>query len=156
MAEGQIKITITGNVGEKDLGAGDGGSPKPITPDADSKGKGDKDDKDTLFFIFAQQMYQQAQRIGTRAINNVGNLTGDYILQSRVNNTLSAISFFGGLVVAAKLGPVGLAVWGISTAVDEGLKQYEFALNQEKARIQKEYLANKNGQALRDNSRGGF
>lgn len=153
MAEGQIRITISGNVGEKDLG----GSPK-TSPDADVKPKGKlaKDDKDVLFFIFAQQMYQQAQKVGIRAINNVGNLTGDYILQSRINNAMSAAQFFGGLFVAAKFGPVGLGIFAISTAVDEGLKQYEYALNVEKAKIQREYIINKNGQALRDNSRGGF
>jgi hypothetical protein len=154
MAEGQIKITITGNVGEKDIGsagAGESAMPQTQTPAAKPDAA-----QNTAFFILAQQVSSQIQKIAIRGINNVGNLTGDYVLQSRVNTAMSAVSFFGGLAVAAKLGPVGLSLWAISTAVDEGLKQYEFALNQEKARVQRQYINAKNGEALRDNSRGGF
>jgi hypothetical protein len=152
MAEGEIKITITGNVGEKDIGtAGEGTSADAKT----SAGKKDKEEK-TAFFILASQVSSQVQKIGNYAVNNVGNLTGDYILQSRVNTVVGAVSFFGGLVVAAKLGPVGLAVWGISTGVSEVMKQYDFATSMEKARVNREYLLIKNGEALRDNSRGGF
>jgi hypothetical protein len=152
MADGEIKITITGNIGKKDVG----GSPQSDTASDESGTVAKESAKNTAFFIFAQQMYQQAQKVGMRAINNVGNLTGDYILQSRVNTAMNAVSFFGGLLVAAKLGPVGLGVWAVSTAVDEGLRQFEFAANQEKAKIQRDFILNKNGQALRDNSRGGF
>lgn len=154
MAEGEIKITITGNVGEKDLGtagAGAGGLPHAQTP----TGKSDAA-QNTAFFVLAQQVTSQVQKIGNYAISNVGNLTGDYVLQSRTNSAVGAISFFGGLLVAAKLGPVGLAVWAVSTGVSEAIKQYDVAVTLEKGRINKQYLMTKNGEVLRDNSRGGF
>jgi hypothetical protein len=160
MATGEIKITISGNVGEKDIEASRGGrsgvAPQlPETGEASAAGKNDLL-KNAAFFAFASQIQSQMTKIGMRAINNIGNLTGDYILQDRVNTAINAVNFAAGFGVAAAAGPAGLAAWALATGVNEGLRQLEFSIQMEKARVNQSYLISKNGEVLRDNSRGGF
>jgi len=159
MADGEIRITIEGNIGEKDIAkySGSGGQ-KPQLPEASAESSAGKNEfiKNAAFFAFATQIESQLKRVGQTAINNIGNLTGDYILQDRVNTALRVANFASGFTLAASAGPAGLATWAISTTVGESLRQLEYAVQMEKARTNQQYLLNKNGEVLRDNSRGGF
>lgn len=159
MAEGEIKITIEGNVGEKDIAkySGSGGQ-KPQLPESGAESPAGQSEflKNASFFAFASQIKSQLTRVGQSAINNIGNLTGDYILQNRVNTAINIANFASGFVLAASAGPAGLATWAVSTTVGETLRQFEYAVQMEKARTNQQYLLSKNGDVLRDNSRGGF
>jgi hypothetical protein len=156
MADGEIRITIEGNIGEKDIGGSTG--KKPQMPESSAESPAGKNEfiKNAAFFAFATQIEGQLKRVGQAAINNVGNLTGDYILQNRINTALNVANFASGFFVAASAGPAGLATWAVSTTVGEGLRQLEYAVQMEKARTNQQYLLSKNGEVLRDNSRGGF
>lgn len=159
MAEGEIKITISGNVGEKDIASRSGtAGQKPQLPEAAGETSAGKNEfaKNAAFFAFASTMQSQLRKIGSRGISNIGNLTGDYILQDRINTAINIVNFASGFGIAAATGPIGLAAWAISTSVNEGLRQVEYAIQMEKAKTNQEYLLSKNGQVLRDNSRGGF
>jgi hypothetical protein len=159
MSQGEIKITISGNVGEKDIANNNKAKaiPSPNLPEA----TGSTQVQSTLaqnaaFFAFASTIQNQIKRVANTAVNNIGNLTGDYILQNRVNTAINIAQFTAGFAVAATQGPVGLSIWGISTSFTEIFKQADFAIQMEKARINQNYLLSKNGQVLRDSSRGGF
>jgi hypothetical protein len=160
MSNGEIKITISGNVGEKDIEAARGGGSgiAPQMPESSTESAAGRNEliKNAAFFAFASQIKSQVSKIGMRSVNNIGNLTGDYILQDRVNTAINAVNFASGFGVAAAAGPAGLAAWALTTSVSEGLRQLEFSIQMEKARANQQYLISKNGEVLRDNSRGGF
>jgi hypothetical protein len=163
MAEGEIKIIITGNVGEETLGSmpkgGAGNVPTPNTPAAvtQSSSAGRNLLQQGAFFAFANVVKGTVDKSARYVIGNIGNVTGDYIAQTKVNQTLGGISFLaGGVTSFVAGGPVGLAIWATTTVVSEVFEQIDFQMMLEKGRITTQYYRSKVGDVLRDNSRGGM
>lgn len=165
MAEGEIKIIITGNVGEKDIdpmpqGGGQGSIPSPNTPAAVAQSRGGVGRslvQQGAFFAFANVVKGTVEKSARYVIGNVGNITGDYINQTKINQTLGGISFLaGGVTAAVAGGPVGLAIWAATTVVSEAFEQVDFRMMLEKNRLTTNFYRSKVGDVLRDNSRGGF
>lgn len=61
---------------------------------------------------FARQL---AGKVATTALNNFGNITGDYIAQQ---NMQAAIGEVAAISSAAALGPAGIAMYGVQKALD--------------------------------------
>ena len=60
-----------------------------------------------------------AKKVATTALNNYGNITGDYVGQQNIQTLIGEASALG---AAIALGPAGIAMY----AVDKGLQAYNY------------------------------
>ena len=86
------------------------------------------------------------KRILSTGASQVGNITGNYILQNTID---TAITITGYATTIAVGGWVGAA----SVAVDVGLKAFNYEIDKSKANAQANYLAQTRGGLLNGNSR---
>ena len=86
------------------------------------------------------------KRILSTAASQVGNMTGNYILQSQINNAISIVGYAGTIAVG---GWVGVA----TVATDIGIKALTYDIDLRKAKAQANYLMQTRGGILNDNSR---
>jgi hypothetical protein len=114
MAEGKLYITITDDRGDG------GGTPTPKPDGAKEK----KSNDDTIGRYIEHEMFHLVKSQATQFVNfslgNIGNFTGDYITQRRVNETKQAISGLMNIgmttIAGAKYGPYG-AIAGFAIGV---------------------------------------
>jgi hypothetical protein len=86
------------------------------------------------------------KRILSTGASQIGNMTGNYILQSQINNAISIVGYAGTIAVG---GWVGLA----TVVTDIGIKSLTYDIDLRKANAQANYLAQVRGGILNDNSR---
>lgn len=61
---------------------------------------------------FARQL---AGKVASTALNNYGNITGNYIAQQNIQNAISEISALGSAIA---LGPAGIAMYGVNKMIE--------------------------------------
>lgn len=84
---------------------------------------------------------QQGTKIASDLIGNIGDITGDYIAQANIRETLGILSTFGGIAAATAAGGVaGFAVSVIGAGVSAGIS----AVNYQR----QIYMQNKNAKWL--------
>lgn len=86
------------------------------------------------------------KRILSTAASQIGNMTGNYILQSQINNAISIVGYAGTIAVG---GWVGAA----TVVADIGIKALTYDIDLRKANAQANYLMKTRGGILNDNSR---
>ena len=86
------------------------------------------------------------KRVLSTAASQVGNVTGNYILQSQINNAITITGYAGQIAVGGW--------WGVlSVATDVGIKAFSYETDRAKANTQANYLAQSRGGLLNGNSR---
>lgn len=105
--------------------------------------------------IFAHQMLGTAKQIVSYAANNVGNYTGDYIQQSKINQGLETVSdlatISAGIMAGGWVGGI-VAVAGITTK-----KVFQYITdtrNDILAERDREYMLARSGNSTTNGSRG--
>lgn len=86
------------------------------------------------------------KRVLSTGASQIGNMTGNYILQSQINNAISIVGYAGTIAVG---GWVGAA----TVVVDIGIKALTYDIDLRKANAQANYLMKMRGGILNDNSR---
>ena len=144
MSDGKLYIVITDKLdatGGDTLLDAEGGAKK-------SKKQSDLEYAKHRFFNY---MESQAKQLVMYNINNVGNFTGDYVAQRKINEAIQGINILvnigTGVLAGAKYGPWGavagaaIAIAGtVSTAALQSYSQYvenkktNYAINQLRAR----------------------
>lgn len=157
MAEdGKIYIVITDERGK----AGDPGLDTIPSDDSKKEKKSGLDYAKHRFFNFVES---QAKQFVMYNINNVGNFTGDYIAQRKIQETVQFASILGNIgmatIAGAKYGAPG-AIAGFTiaiagTAINAGLSEYSQWISNRKINYSIDRLRERSGlnQSL-DGSRG--
>lgn len=105
--------------------------------------------------IFANQMMNVGKQIVNYSINNVGNLTGDYIVQSQINQALDVFSDIATIGTGfATGGWIGGVVAATGVAIKKGVQFFQEEQDIRKANRQSAYLRERTGNATTNNSRG--
>ena len=86
-------------------------------------------------------MASTAKSIVSYGLNNYGNFTGDYIGQTRINETLKAVSYASAIGAGFAMGgPVGGAMATMAVATNLFLENISLMDKEKKATIQAEQL----------------
>ena len=86
-------------------------------------------------------MASAAKSIVSYGLNNYGNFTGDYIEQTRINDSLKAISYASAIGAGFAMGgPVGGAMATLAVATNLFLENVNLMEQKKKATIQSEQL----------------
>lgn len=105
----------------------------------------------SLFVNAISSNIKQAVRFG---LSNVGNFTGDYIKQSRINNALEVISNVSTVAMGAlSSGWVGAVVATASIALRVGFQEVSRQNDMRLGRIQSQFAMERTGNQLFDGSR---
>ena len=86
-------------------------------------------------------MASAAKSIVSYGLNNYGNFTGDYIEQTRINESLKAISYVSAIGAGFAMGgPVGGAMAAVAVTTNLFLENVSLMEQKKKATIQSEQL----------------
>lgn len=86
-------------------------------------------------------MASSAKSIVSYGLNNYGNFTGDYIEQTRINESLKAISYVSAIGAGFAMGgPVGGAMAAVAVTTNLFLENVSLMEQKKKATIQSEQL----------------
>ena len=86
-------------------------------------------------------MASAAKSIVSYGLNNYGNFTGDYIEQTRINDSLKAISYVSAIGAGFAMGgPVGGAMAAVAVTTNLFLENVSLMEQKKKATIQSEQL----------------
>lgn len=105
--------------------------------------------------IFAQQMISTGKQIISFQASNIGNFTGNYVMQDNVNEMLDVVGDLSTVALGfVSKGWVGglVAISGIATK-----KVFEFISQQQQNKIlemERDYLVKRSGNATTNGSRG--
>ena len=156
MNDGKLYIIISDRPDAAGTGALDleGSSP------TNAKDKSGMDYASHRFFNF---MEAQAKKFVMYNVNNIGNFTGNYVAQRRVNEVVELVNILSNIGMAtlagAKYGPagvvVGAAIAVAGTAINAGYETFSQRLENAKTNYNIEQLKRKSGLNIyMDGSRG--
>lgn len=104
--------------------------------------------------LFYHQAISTGKQIVSYAASNVGNFTGNYLLQDQIQNTLDIMGDIATIGLGATRGLAGLAVATIGVATKRIFQMV--SINQENVHLQHEqdYLLKRSGNSTMNGSRG--
>ena len=104
--------------------------------------------------VFANVAFNNIRQVVNYSVSNVGNFTGDYIMQAQMQNIMSVVGDITTLGAGIAAGPVGIGVAIAGLTVKYGL-QIATEINTERHNnIQYEYMLARSGNAVLNGSRG--
>lgn len=105
---------------------------------------------------FYNFMESQAKQAVMYSLHNIGNFTGDYITQRRVNESLQAVNIISNIAIAGiSAGPVGAAIAAGSTLITAGFNELTNVINYTKISHNIDVLRKRSGLNIyEDGSRG--
>lgn len=120
--DGKIYIIITDEQS--------GGGKKPEKTPEEKKEERKQKESSFIKHQFYNFVESQAKQFVGYAINNIGNLTGNYITQNNIQATLNLANTLKGIglstLVGAKYGPVGAAAGLVLSVISTGIN-YAYA-----------------------------
>lgn len=158
-ADGKIYILITDK-----LPGGDTPGPAPEPTEPETEKKSDKE----LFEHWAKtRLLNEAKSLAMKSVmytmNNIGNFTGNYVLQAKMNETVAIVQGLSGIamttIAGAKYGPVGaaigLGIGVLNTSASAVLRDISASVQNKKTNYEIEQLRVRAGlNSLIDGSRG--
>ena len=113
----------------------------------------DKNSKSASFMI-GQAVVQLGKQTLSYGSSMIGNVTGNYILQNKIDNAVQIVGYAGQIGVGfATGGVVGGVVSAIAVAGQIGMSAVNFEIERTKANAQASYLMQQRGGLLNDKSR---
>lgn len=107
--------------------------------------------------VFANLAISQAKKVGQFAVSNVGNFTGDYVLQRNIQQAMSIVGDLSSIAVGALAGGwVGAIVATAGIVVGNTLEMVGIAQNIKKENYQSNYIKERGGDVYNDGSRGTY
>ena len=107
--------------------------------------------------IFANLAVSQAKRITNYAIANIGNFSGDYVLQRNIQQTMDLIGSASTIVMGAVAGGIpGLIVATVGVGINYALEAVSVATNIKKENYQAAFIRERGGDVYNDGSRGTY
>jgi hypothetical protein len=115
---------------------------------------GQKPTDKTSSYLIGQAVVQLGKRGLSYGASQIGNLTGNYILQNKVDNAITIAGYAGQIGVGiATGGAVGGIVATIAVAGQIGINAFNYETDKIKANAQANYLMQQRGGILNDYSR---
>lgn len=141
----QVKIRIESGINQSGVG-----NASAVGTKSDSE-----KNKVSAKSIFAHQMVATAKQTMNYAVNNIGNFTGNYIMQSQIQNALDMVGDASTLVMGAvSSGAVGLAVAAVGIATKKTFEIVSSVRNDTLSERQRAYMMERSGNATKNGSRG--
>lgn len=111
--------------------------------------------KSASMSLFAHQMIGEAKQIANYAVSNVGNFTGDYILQDRINTTMEMLGDAMTLGTAfVSGGPLGVAIAATGIGLKKTLQAVSTFRNDTLAQRNIDLMIARSGNSTKNGSRG--
>lgn len=115
--------------------------------------KGQNSEKLLTASLFVHQAMNVGKQIVNYAVSNIGNYTGDYVKQDRVQQAMDVVSTIGTIGVAFATNWVAGILTVGALAVKEGLNYRSEQQNIKHAENNAEYLRKRSGNSLTNGSR---
>lgn len=114
-------------------------------------------EKAAMIGVFSHVAIAQAKKITQFAVSNVGNFTGDYVLQYNTQQLMSIIGDITSIGIGALAGgiPGALAVF-TGIAINNTLETIGIAQNIKKENYQANFIKERGGDVYNDGSRGTY
>lgn len=107
--------------------------------------------------VFANLAISQAKKVGQFAVSNVGNFTGDYVLQRNIQQGMAIVGDLSSIAVGALAGGwVGAIVATAGIVVGNTLEAVGIAQNIKKENYQSNFIKERGGDVYNDGSRGTY
>lgn len=110
--------------------------------------------KTAALSLFAHKMVATAKQTVNYAVNNIGNFTGDFVLQDRIQEVVDGVSELATIGVAFATNPVAGAVAVAGLGIKTTLKAVTDYRNDVIAERDRSYLLARSGNATKNGSRG--
>ena len=124
-----------------------------VTQEAQQQTKQQSQEK-TSSYLVGQAVVQLGKRTLSYGASQIGNLTGNYILQNKVDNAVTIAGYIGQIGVGfATGGWVGGVVSTIAVAGQIGISAFNYETDRAKSNAQANYLMQQRGGILNDYSR---
>jgi hypothetical protein len=108
----------------------------------------------TSSYLIGQAVVQLGKRALSYGSSMVGNVTGNYIMQNKIDNAVAIAGYAGQIGVGfATGGVVGGVVSAIAVAGQIGINAANYEIDRTKANAQANYLMQQRGGILNDYSR---
>ena len=108
----------------------------------------------TASFAIGQAVVQLGKRALSYSSSLVGNITGDYIMQSKIDNTIAVIGYASQIGVGFAAGGVaGGVASAIAVAGQIAMNGINYEIEKSKSNTQAQFLANIRGGVLNAGSR---
>lgn len=113
----------------------------------------DKSNKSASFMV-GQAVVQLGKRALSYGAGQYGNITGNYIMQNKIDNAISIVGYAGQIGVGiATGGAIGGVVSAIAVAGQIGMSAVSYEVDRVKTNAQANYLMQQRGGLLNANSR---
>lgn len=124
-----------------------------VTQEAQQQTKQQSQEK-TSSYLVGQAVVQLGKRTLSYGASQIGNLTGNYILQNKVDNAITIAGYVGQIGVGIATGGwVGGVVSAIAVAGQIGVSAFNYETDRIKSNAQANYLMQQRGGILNDYSR---
>lgn len=115
---------------------------------------GQKSSEKTASYLIGQGVVQLGKRALSYGASQYGNITGNYIMQNKIDNAITIAGYVGQIGVGFAVGgPVGGIVSTIAVAGQIGVSAVSYEIDRAKTNAQANYLMQQRGGLLNGNSR---